>query len=624
MRDVLLSKRFLPLFLTQFFGAFNDNVFKNALVILIIYKSYSLGVLNSKVMVSLAAGLFILPFFLFSATAGQLADKYSKSKIAVWVKVWELFAMLFGAAGFILDSVPLLLITLFFMGMQSSFFGPVKYSILPELLRPKELLKGNAYIEMGTFIAIPFGTVIGAFAINAGENGPIYTSLCVIGFAIIGIFSSLFIPEQPPIAPKAKINFNLFSSTFQVLKRSAKNRSVFYSIVAISWFWVIGAIFLTVIPQYGKEYLNGKVEVVTLLLVLFSVGIGVGSIICEKVSKGRLELGVIPIGAIGMTIFCVDLFLVGKPFIFHEVSRVDIREVLAHAIGIRILADFFMLALFGGVFIVPLYTLLQIRSDKNERAQVIASNNIWNALFMVTSSVVLMVLFSFNYSVSEVFLIVGISNVFVVLAIFFSIPEFFFSFVSWFLIRFVYRSKFRGLNNIPNDGGCLLVANHVSFIDWILIMGTSPRSMRFVMHKSFFKIPLMKGVFKRGGVISISTPGEDRKDFLNSFKQIDIALKNGELVCIFPEGEITYDGETTEFKRGIERIVKATPVPVVPIAINGMWGSFFSRKHGRAMSKPFSRVWSKITLVVGSPIAPEDVSAARLQTEVTSLLKGIV
>ncbi len=620
MRDMLVSKRFFPLFWTQFFGAFNDNVFKNALAILVIYKSYSLGPLDPKLMVSLAAGIFIFPFFIFSATAGQIADKYSKSKIALLVKVWELFAMIFGAAGFMLDNVPLLLMTLFFMGMQSAFFGPVKYSILPELLETDELMKGNAYIEMGTFIAIPAGTIVGAFAIDAGEFGPLLTSIFVLGFALIGISASFFIPHKDAVAPKSKVNYNLVSATFQVLKRSSKYQSIFLSIIAISWFWVIGAIFLTVIPQYGKEFLNGKVEVVTLLLVLFSVGIGVGSIVCEKISQGRLELGVLPVGAIGMTIFCIDLFVVGKPSVLHGSVLIGALDLIQIGAGFRVVFDFFMLAFFGGIFIVPLYTLIQMRAKVDERAQMIAANNIWNALFMVVASIGLMLLFSIGLDVSQIFLIVGILNIVVVVAVYFAVPEFFFRFMAWIVTSVMYRAKTKGLNQIPLNGACVYVANHVSFVDWMLIMSVSPRPVRFVMYKDFFKIPFMGKAFKRAGIISISSPVEDRADFIQSFERISKALQNDEAVCIFPEGEITYNGELGEFKRGIEKIISRDPVPVIPIAIDGMWGSFFSRKYGKAMTRPFKRVWSRIRITVGNPFEPSTVTATGLREEVQTLL----
>lgn len=617
--ELLFQRKFWPLFWTQFFGAFNDNVFKNALIVLITFKSYSLGFLDYKSMAAFAAGLFILPFFLFSAMAGQITDKYSKSKVAKYVKVWELFAMCIGACGFIFENVPLLLVTLFFMGMQSSFFGPVKYSILPELLDEDELVKGNAYVEAGTFVSIPLGTIVGGFGVMI-SGGQVAIGFLVIIFALIGLLASYFIPYQKPQGSTTKIDKNFFSSTYSILKLSKKDKSIFWAIMGISWFWLIGAVLLTIIPSYCKDNLNASPALVSMILATFSVGVGVGSILSEKISKGRIELGILFLSSLGMSIFMLDLFLIGTPAEFFEYDTlIGIEEILRSTIGYRVILDFFLLAACGGIFIVPLYTLLQVNSNPKERACVIAANNVWNSFYIVGASLLLMAIYSFGYNNIHVFIIYASANFVFACLVYYGLPEHFWTFTSSVMARIFYRFKTSGKENIPNKGAAILVANHISFIDWLLIAAASNRPIRFVMHNDYFNIPFSGFFFRHNKVIPITMPNESRKIFLNSFKLIQKELDDGQLVCLFPEGEISRTGDMNDFKRGVEKILEKNPVPVIPLAINGMWGSFFSRKYGAACSKPFKRFYSKISIDVGKPIDAEDVTVELLQKKVTEL-----
>lgn len=598
-KSIFTSKRFLPLFLTQFWGAFNDNFFKNALVILITYRAYTLGALDSKMMVAVASALFILPFFLFSATAGQLADKYSKSEIAKWTKVWEIGAMILGAVALSLQNIPLLLLTLFLMGMQSSFFGPVKYGILPELLERQELVGGNAFVEMGTFISILIGTICGGVLISLPQIGEMAVGATIICIAIIGTIFSWYIPKQTAQDPTLKIDWNLFTATSTILKKAKTDRSIWLSIMGISWFWAVGSLFITLIPLYGRDILKLHPLTSTLLLAIFSVGIGVGSVLCEKLSHQRLEVGILPFGTVGMSLAAYDLYRMGNPFLPLDAASTWI-EFFSRDYAWRVCFDLFILSSFGGLFIVPLYTLIQMRAKVIERAQVIAANNIVNSFFMVIAAIGLMAFFTLKKPMVDAFLWISLINLLIAFIIYLFLPEFFYRFVCYLLTSAMYRVKLRGEKSIPLEGPCIMVANHISFVDWMLLLAISPRPIRFVMHRQYYRIPFLNSIFKQSKLIEIAGPFEDRKTFLRSFDDIDQSLDAGDLVCIFPEGEISYDGKLGLFKRGIDKILEVNDVPVIPVAISGMWGSFFSRQKGKV---PFSRIWSKIEIEVGSPFS---------------------
>ncbi|MBL6991684.1 MAG: MFS transporter [Bacteriovoracaceae bacterium] len=617
-KSIFTDRKFWPLFWTQFLGAFNDNVFKNALVILITYQSYKLGVLGPKEMVALCGGIFILPFFLFSATAGQIADKFSKSRLIVYVKVWEVFVMIVASVGFMLESVPTLLISLFFMGLQSAFFGPIKYSILPDLLNDREIVTGNAYVGMGTFLSILLGTIVGGIVIGLSSTLG-YLPICaiIITLASIGVWTSTKMPEVKASNPELDFKYNPITPTWRILKLTKKTRSVFLSILGISWFWFMGAALLSLIPPYVKEFLNGDENVVTLFLALFSVGVGMGSMICEKLSFKKLELGLVPIGSIGLSIFLLDLFFAGK--IGESTGVLTVSAILSNLQGIRVVVDLFLFSVFSGFFIVPLYTLVQLRTEPEVRSQTVAGNNIFNALFMVVASVFLIVLINLKVTIPQMFLIFSIINFAVASYIYTVIPEFLFRFGCWMAAHIFYRYQVSGKENIPDEGPAVIVCNHISFVDWLLISSGCHRPIRFVMHYRFLKIPFAGRLLKDAKVIPIAGYKENQKMFHQAFETISNELKAGELVCIFPEGKLTSDGEISEFKKGVEKIVEKDPVNVIPINIHGMWGSFFSRKDNLAMKKPFRRFFSKVKLSIGAAIDPGSAKVDLLYDKVKSL-----
>ena len=615
---LLHERRFLPFFLTQFLGAFNDNLYKNALVVLITFQAARYTAMSPDVLVNLAAGIFILPFFLFSATAGQLADKYEKSHLMRGIKLLEIFIMALAATAFALDSLALMLATLFLMGTQSSLFGPVKYAILPQHLDETELVGGNGLVESGTFVAILIGTIAGGVII-ALPGGTRWVSVAVLIVACAGYLASRGIPHAAAADAALRINWNPLSQTLRTLGFARANRTVFLSILGISWFWFYGALLLSQFPGYARSVLGGDEYAVTLLLAIFSVGIGTGSLLCERLSGRHVEIGLVPFGAIGLTLFGLDLWWASPaPGALGTAQSLD--AVLAHGVTWRVIFDLVLIGTFGGFFIVPLYALIQSRSKASHRSRIIAGNNILNALFMVVAALMGAGLLAAGVSIAQLILITALLNACVAIYIFTLVPEFLLRFIVWLLVHAVYRLRVRGEEHIPDAGPALLVANHVSFVDALVIMAVSRRPIRFVMDHRIFRWPILSFVFRTSRAIPIAPGKDDAAMMTRAFDSVAAALEAGELVGVFPEGALTDNGEMRPFRRGVARIVERTPVPVVPMALSGLWGSFFSRKGGPAMRKPFRRgVFNRIDLNIGAPVPAAEASPEALQTQVAAL-----
>lgn len=413
---LLGTKRFLPFFLTQFLGAFNDNVFKNALVVLLTFKIAQWTTMKAEVIASIAPAIFLLPFFLFSATAGQLADKFNRDKIARLVKVFEMLIMLIVGLGFYLHSLVILFTALFMFGIHSAFFGPVKYAIIPQHLKKEELVGGNALIESGTFVAILLGTLVGAL-LAAKENGEIYITVFGFLFAFMGYMTSRFIPEAKAPVPDLKVNYNPLTETFNNISFSYKNKAVFFSILAISWFWLFGLTYLAEFPIYTKDVLHGKEEIISILLGIFTIGIGIGSLLCEKLSGHRLNMNLVVIGALGLSVFTFDFGYASHILMTENILKGDslgIKELVIHNEVLRVFFDLSMVGLFGGFYCVPLYTMMQEKSEETHRARMIACNNIVNSIFMVIGSLVITILLSkVKMSLNNVFVLFAGLNLFV-------------------------------------------------------------------------------------------------------------------------------------------------------------------------------------------------------------------
>ncbi|HTP63031.1 MAG TPA: MFS transporter [Burkholderiales bacterium] len=615
---LLTQRRFLPFFLTQFFGAGNDNVFKFAFTVLATYSAAEWGGLEPKSAGAVIGGIFILPFVLFSATSGQLADKCDKAALIRFVKNLEIAIMLAIGAGFLWQVVGLLFAGVFLMGLHSTLFGPVKYAYLPQHLDPSELTGGNGMVEMGTFVAILLGTIAGGWLVGLGDAGPHWVAAVSVALALIGRVAAGFVPDSPASDPGLAINWNPVSETLKNLGHARTNRSVFLSLLGISWLWFFGSIFLTTFTGFAKATLGGDQNVVTLLLAVFSIGIGVGSLLCERLSGHKVEIGLVPFGSIGMTVFAVDLWLASGSMAPGEL--VGIHVFLGDHANWRVIADLFLLAMFSGFYSVPLYALIQTRCEPSHRARIIAANNILNALFMVVASVMAAILLHEGMSLPQLYLVVGLLNAAVAAYIYTLVPEFLMRFIAWMLIHSVYRLEKAGLERIPEDGAALIICNHVSFVDPVVILAASPRPIRFVMDHRIFKIPVLSFIFRSTRAIPIAPAKEDAAMMERAFAEVAKALKEGELVAIFPEGRITDTGEFYPFRPGVKRILEATPVPVIPMALRGLWGSFFSRKDGAAMSKPWRFVpFRRIALAVGEPVPATAAAPDLLQARVREL-----
>jgi 1-acyl-sn-glycerol-3-phosphate acyltransferase len=615
---LLAERRFGPFFGVQFLGAFNDNVFKQALVILLAYQTASFTTMSSDTLQNLAQALFILPFFLFSATAGQIADKFEKSTLITITVAIELAVMALGAWGLFAQDLALLLAALFLGGVQSALFGPVKYAILPQHLNETEIVGGNGMVEMGTSIAILLGMVYGGWMITQPGWGVAGVAVSAIAISAAGIALSRFIPKSPAPSPELRINWNPLTETWRNLRFTAQNRTVWLSILGISWFWFYGAMFITQFPNLSRNVLAASEHVVTLLLVVFSVGIGAGSLLCERLSGKKVEIGLVPFGSIGLTLFGVDLWLAAELHAPHGAQT--LAEFARDASHWRMLADLFLIGLFGGFYIVPLYALVQTRSDPAHRSRVIAGNNILNAAFIVAAAALAVGLFSAGLSIPQLILVTALLNAAVALYIYLLLPEFLMRFLVWLLVHSVYRLEKSGLERIPDEGAALIVANHVSFVDALVIAAACRRPVRFVMDHRIFKVPVLNFVFRTGKAIPIASAKEDAAMMERAFAEVAGALRVGDVVCIFPEGKLTDTGDLNPFRPGVKRILQETPVPVVPVALRGLWGSFFSRKDGAAMTKPWRlRPFAKIGLVVGELVPAVLATPEALQARVGEL-----
>ncbi len=615
---LLTQRRFAPFFWTQFLGAGNDNLFKFAFTVMVTYQ-VQVSWLPPAMAGLVIGAVFIFPFLLFSATSGQLTDKYDKTKMIRFVKWFEIAVMALAAFGYVKANVPVLLACVFLMGLHSTLFGPVKFAYLPQHLGERELTGGNGMVEMGTFVAILLGSLAGGLLIAIPQTGAQYIAWACVAVAVLGRVCAQFVPPTPATDPGLQINWNPASETWRNLKLARENLAVFRSLLGISWMWFFGAVFLSQFPSFAKEVLHGDEHVASLLLVVFSVGIGVGSLLCEMLSRRHVEIGLVPLGAIGMSVFAIDLYFAARGL--PAAAPYTVSAFLAQPAHWRVMADLLLLSLFAGIYSVPMYALIQLRSPPTHRARIIAANNILNALFMIVSSVGVGALLSLHLTIPQVFLITGVLNAIVAFYIFMLMPEYLLRFIAFIATRLVYRFKVRGDEHIPTSGAAILVCNHVSFVDAVLLMAASPRPIAFIMDHRIFQVPVLGWLFKLAKAIPIAPQKESPAIYEQAFARARKVLEEGDLVCIFPEGAITKNGELGEFKGGVMKLLETNPVPVIPLALQNLWGSFFSRVEGNAMSKPFRRgFWSSVGLVAGTPVPAAEVSVPLLRERVQALI----
>jgi 1-acyl-sn-glycerol-3-phosphate acyltransferase len=621
--SLLGQRRFAPFFGTQFMGALNDNVFRNGLVILITFQGVVVLGMDHTQLANVAAGLFILPYFLFSATAGQLADKYEKSMLIRRVKMFEIALMVIASAALMTEAYAMLLLVLFLMGCQSTLFGPVKYAYLPQTLDEHELVGGNALVESGTYIAIIIGMIIGgltvadelATALDTSKQVVLGATLILV--AVVGYLASRGIPQLRAPDPNLEINWNAWQETWRIINFAREERSVFLSILGISWFWFFGSAMTIQVPAYTLEVLNGNETITIFLLAAFAAGVGVGSLLCEKMSGHRIELGLVPFGSIGLSLFAIDLYCAQpNPY---ATPATSIAEFLARPGSLRVWLDLALIGAFGGFYSVPLYALIQRRSSPQHMSRIIAANNILNALLMVGAAIMSITLLNAGMSIPQLFLVVAGLNALVAIYIYTLLPEFLMRFLAWLIVSVIYRIKPTGIENIPHKGPAVVVCNHVSYLDPVILAASVRRPMRFVMWYRIFQIPVLNFIFRTMKAIPIAGAREDKQIMDDAFEAVDAELAAGNLVCIYPEGAITRDGEIARFRPGIEKIIARRPVPVVPVAMGRLWGSWFSRRPDGGLRKLPGRLFARVTVRFGKPIRPAEVTAAKLELLVRAL-----
>ena len=616
---LLRQRRFAPFFWTQFLGAANDSVFKFAFTLLVTYRGPAYTSIPTATAINLIAAVFILPFLLLSATSGQLSDRLDKARLMRAVKWLELGIMLLGAWGFAEKSFTTLLVCTLLMGTHSTLFGPAKYAYLPQHLGALEIVKGNGLVEMGTFVAILLGTLVGGALIDTGEQGHLYSAATCVALACAGLLASRRIPPTPPPDPGLKVDWNPLRVTWRSLRVARESRAVFLSLLGISWLWFYGVLLLTHFAPFAKDSLGGDPAVADLLAGAFTLGIALGSLACDRLSRGIVEIGLVPFGSIGMTVFGVDMYFACSGLPYERMQT--LAQFFGHARHWRVLADLFLLSACAGLYSVPLYALIQTRSAPSHRARIIAANNIINALFMIIASLYAIVMLEVaKLSVPGLLLSAALLNAVVAAYIYGLMPEFLLRFLSWLLVHSIYRIRTRGTWHIPERGAALLVSNHVSYVDALLLMAVSPRPIRFVMDVAIFRTPVMSWLFRQVRAIPIAPARVDPVVMERAFEQVSEALRDGQLVCIFPEGRITDNGELYPFRPGVTRVLQRDPVPVVPIALQGLWGSVFSRAPGAPWPiRVVQRIFGPLGIQVGAALEPALATPAELQQQVAAL-----
>jgi len=634
--ELLTQRRFWPYFSVQALGAFNDNVYRQAIIGMLVYMAVSHDELT--LYSNLAPALFILPYFLFSALAGQIAEKLQKHTLIRITNMMEIIIMSIAAIGFWTQSMPVLLTALFLTGTQSTLFGPVKYSILPSVLKPEELTGGNGLVEMGTSISILIGMMYGGLIFQlAGDAGHTIAAVSVIVLALAGYVLARLIPKIDAGAPELRIRYNLVRESLNIWHLTRKQLAVRNAVLGVSWFWFVGTLLTAQLPNYAKSYL-GIGELYVLPLGLFSIGVGIGSLLCEKLSGRIVEIGLVPLGAFGISACLFDLYFARSGMALQ--SGLSLGEFMQHPGHWRIMLDLSGIGLFVGIFVVPLFALVQSRTPKSELARVISGLNIQNSLFIVGAAVIGIMLqmdglmvFGIRiplpgFSIPQVFLSLAMANAIVALYIFSIVPEFFMRFISWLMVRTLYRLRVDGVEaHVPDEGPALIVCNHVSYMDALILAACIPRPVRFVMYYKIFNFPVMRWIFKTAKAIPIAGQKEHPELMQAAFDQIDAVLAEGEMVCIFPEGRLTSDGEIGTFRPGIERVLARAnaagrPVPVIPMALCGMWSSMWSKRDSRLRQMRLPRRFrAKIAVLAAYPENGATTTAVQMETRVRELRK---
>lgn len=585
------QRGFWSLIVTQFQGAFSDNALKNLVIFLLFATVQSQGgggvdtqAERHRIAESVGA-LFSLPFILFSIYGGYLADRFSKRTITVGVKIFEVAVMLFALGALTLGSLPMQLGAVFLMGMHSAFFGPSKYGLLPELLPEKRLSWGNGILELGTFTAIILGTLAGAVMAEHLRGRHFWSGLILVGLAVLGLLTSVGITRVPPADPLKKFRLNFFPQLLAQMKRIRGDRPLCLAMVGNTYFNFLGALFLLNIFSYGIDVLHVTETRIGLLNTALALGIGLGSFAAGHLSGGKIEYGLVPLGAIGLSVSAVSLYTTAPVF----------RDAMVRLV---------LLGFAGGFFIVPICALLQHRPEKEEKGAMLATAN-WLSfvgIFLASGAHFVLTEF-FHAGAQNVFLIgAAITLAGAVYAVIL-LPDALLRFVLWLLTHSLYRIRVDGRDNIPAKGGALFVCNHLSQIDALLLLASTDRPIRFMMYKGSYERPWVKPFARILRVIPISAELRPR-EMIHSLREASESIRSGDVVCIFAEGQITRIGQMLPFRRGFERIMKDVEAPIIPVALDGVWGSIFSFEEGRFIWKFPRRLPYPVTVSYGSAMPP--------------------
>lgn len=595
--ETLRHPGFLPFFFTQFLGAFNDNFYK--IIVTLVALDIPAAGGGGKHYIPLIGALFILPFLLFSGYAGHLADVHSKRNVLVGAKSFEIVAMALAFVAFFLDRFEPMLAVVFLMGMQSTFFSPAKYGILPEMLGEQKLARGNGLIEMSTFAAIILGTSVGGAVYEAWKDHLEWIGMALVAIAVLGTVTSMGIAKVPPSGSSKQFSGNPASEIWHGARQLYRNRTLWLTVMGISYFWFLGAFLQMVLPIFGKEVLMLGEARVALLFTFVAIGIGAGSLVAGALSSDRIELGLVPVGALGIGLFSLALFASQPSF-----------GAAAAALA--------LLGFSGGFFIVPLNATLQHRSGREEKGRLIATNNVFNFLGAMLASALLLLLSNLiGLPGDQLILIIGTVTFAATAFAIYLLPDVFIRFVLWLLTHSVYRIRVAGEEHIPRHGPALLVSNHVSFADSFMIGASLPRFVHFMLHRDYYDNRWLHWLFRLMHAIPVSAT--NRRDIVDSIKRARAELAKGNVVCIFAEGTISRTGRVLPFKRGFEKIVEGTGAPIIPVHLDGLWGSIFSFQGGRFFWKWPKKILDPVTVSFSAPMPAgatvQDVRNAVLELE---------
>ena len=620
--ELLRSRSLLPLFLTQFGGTLNDYLFKSALLVLVAFQ-LTQDSIDASLINNLAFVLFIIPLLLISPLAGQLGDRVCKTRMIQKNKIAEIIISILAIFALFSESIQAMLSVLFLLGVQSAMFGPNKYALLPQLLAGTDLVKGNAIIASGTLVAILVGTILGS--LFAAQSLPwLWVGGTCLLTATAGYLAARRIPETEIGDAHLNVDWNIGRQARILLALARRNSNVWLGIVGISWFWFSIASYLIQLPAWVRYSLGGTEVLVTILLSFFVLGIMVGSFWAARASGERAEIGMPPLALIGLGITGLLLTSVaadGSTQASFDSHLSGAFQFLTTVAGFQSAALILLLGCFSGALALPFFVELQQSTRQENRARIIAINNVLNALFMLMSATLAIAILSVWGQSEAIFLqVIAFLNLLFGFYLSVVLIRRVLRYLARPLSQLMYSLDTREIEKLPETGAALVVCNHISYTDPIIIFGACRRPIRFLMDKTIMETNLLKSVFNGAGAIPLCSPLENKRAYFDALNTAITALKNEELVFIFPEGQLTRDGEIADFKRGLEKILEACPVQTYPMALRGLWGSFFSYEGGKVLSGfnwwPSRR---PVTLLVGDALPPGESSAQRLYLEVANL-----